>query len=135
MVEEQRYLALLRAANAIATSGDCDRASNALVERLKEVTAFDFIHVATFDTETDRTCWSLLEANGKRVESASLDDVSSEHSPIPWVHETGSPLVINEWNREARFRTYASFLANHGIRSGRYAAHRVERDEWKQSQT
>ena len=117
MVEEQRYLALLRAANAIATSGDCDRASNALVERLKEVTAFDFIHVATFDKETDRTCWSLLEANGKRVESASLDDVSSEHSPIPWVHETGSPLVINEWNREARFRTYGSFLANHGIAS------------------
>ena len=51
MVEEQRYLALLRAANAIATSGDCDCASNALVERLKEVTAFDFIHVATFDKE------------------------------------------------------------------------------------
>ncbi len=117
MVEEQRYVALLRAANAIATSGDCDRASNALVERLKEVTAFDFIHVATFDKETGRTCWSLLEANGKRVESESLDDVSSEHSPIPWVHETGSPLVINEWSREARFRTYGSFLANHGVAS------------------
>ena len=117
MVEEQRYLALLRATNAIATSGDCDCASNALVERLKEVTAFDFIHVATFDKETDRTCWSLLEANGKRVESASLDEVSSEHSPIPWVHETGSPLVINEWNGESRFRAYGSFLANHGIAS------------------
>jgi formate hydrogenlyase transcriptional activator len=117
MVEEQRYLALLRAANAIATSGDCDSASNALVERLNEVTAFDFIHVATFDKETDRTCWSLLEANGKRVESPSLDDVSFEHSPISWVHETGSPLVINEWSQEARFRTYGLFLASHGIAS------------------
>ncbi len=117
MVEEQRYLALLRAANAIATSDDCDCASNALVERLKEVTAFDFIHVATFDKETTRTCWSLLEANGKRVESASLDDLSSEHSPIPWVHETGAPLVISEWSQEARFRTYGLFLANHGIAS------------------
>lgn len=96
MVEEQRYLALLRAANAIATSGDWECASNALVERLREVTAFNFIHVATFDKETDRTCWSLLEANGKRVESASLDDVSSEHPPIPWIHETGSPLDVSE---------------------------------------
>jgi formate hydrogenlyase transcriptional activator len=116
-VEEQRYLALLRAANAIATSGDCDCASNALVERLKEVTAFDFMHVATFDKETDRACWSLLEVNGKRVESEALDDLSSEQSPIPWVHETGSPLVTNDWSREARFRTYGLFLGNHGVAS------------------
>ena len=115
MVEEQRYMALLRAANAIATSGDCDCASNALVEKLKEVTAFDFIHVATFDKETNRTCWSLLEANGKRLESTEFDDLSSEHSPIPWVHETGSPLFTNDWSREARFRTYGHFLANHGV--------------------
>ncbi len=117
IVEEQRYLALLRAANAIATAADCDCASNALVEKLKEVTAFDFIHVATFDKETNRTCWSLLEANGKRVDSAPLDDLSSEHSPIPYVHETGLPLVTHDWGQEARFRTYALFLANHGVAS------------------
>lgn len=117
IVEEQRYLALLRAANAIATSADCDCASNALVERLKEVTAFDFIHVATFDKETNRTCWSLLETNGERVDSARLDDLSSEHSPIPWVYETGLPLVTHDWGQEVRFRTYALFLANHGVAS------------------
>jgi len=117
MVEEQRYLALLRAANAIATSADCNCASNALVERLKEVTAFDFIHVATFDKETNRTCWSLLEANGKRVDSTPLDDLSSEYSPIPWVYETGLPLVTHDWGQEARFRTYGLFLADHGVAS------------------
>ncbi len=117
MVEEQRYVALLRAANAIATSGDCDCASNALVEKLKEVTAFDFIHVATFDKETNRMCWSLLEAKGKRVESAPLDDLSSEHSPIPWVYETGQPLVTHDWGQEERFRTYGLFLSNYGIAS------------------
>ena len=92
IVEEQRYLALLRAANAIATSADCDCASNALVERLKEVTAFDFIHVATFDKETNRTCWSLLETNGKRVDSARAgrsffrtfsDSLGSRNGPAP----------------------------------------------------
>jgi formate hydrogenlyase transcriptional activator len=115
MVEEQRYLALLRAANAIATSADCDCASDALVEKLKEVTAFDFIHVATFDKETNRTCWSLLEASGERIESTALDDLSSEHSPISWVYEAGQPLVMDNWGAEARFRTYGLFLADHGV--------------------
>ena len=117
IVEEQRYVALLRAANAIATSADCDGASTALVEKLREVTAYDFIHVATFEKEANRTCWSLLEANGKRVKSASLDDLSSEHSPIPWVYETGSPLITDDWGEEARFRAYGLFLAKHGIAS------------------
>ena len=117
IVDEQRYLALLRAANAIATSGDCGCASNALLEKLKEVTAFDFIHVTTFDKETNRACWSLLETNGERVESAPLDDLSSEHSPIAWVHESGLPLVTDDWGAETRFQTYGLFLANHSVAS------------------
>jgi formate hydrogenlyase transcriptional activator len=116
MVDE-RYLALLRAANAIATSGDCGCASNALLEKLKEVTTFDFIHVTTFDKETNRACWSLLETNGERVESAPLDDLSSEHSPIAWVYESGLPLVTDDWGAETRFRTYGLFLGNHGVAS------------------
>jgi len=116
MVDE-RYLALLRAANAIATSGDCGCASDALLEKLKEVTTFDFIHVTTFDKETNRACWSLLETNGERVESAPLDDLSSEHSPIAWVYESGLPLVTDDWGAETRFRTYGLFLGNHGVAS------------------
>jgi formate hydrogenlyase transcriptional activator len=114
-VEEQRYVALLRAANAIATSGDCACASDALVRNLKEVTPFDSLHVVAFNKENNRACWSLLDVNGKRVESSPLDDFSSEDSPIPWVHETGSPLVIDDWSQETRFETYRLFLANHGI--------------------
>jgi formate hydrogenlyase transcriptional activator len=115
MVEEQRYVALLRAANAIATSGDCDCASKEMVEGLQEVSVFDFLHVATFEKDTNRTCWSLLEANGKRVESAALDDLSSEHSPIPWVYENGLPLITHDWGEESRFRSYGHFLATHGV--------------------
>jgi formate hydrogenlyase transcriptional activator len=117
MVEEQRYLALLRAANAIATSSDCTCASNALVERLKEVTPFDCIHVVAFDKETNHPCWSMFEANGKRAESTSLDDLSSDNSPIQWVHETGLPLVTHDWSQEARFQTYGLFLGQHGVAS------------------
>lgn len=115
MVEEQRYLALLRAANAIATASDCNCASSALVKGLKEVTPFDFIHVATFEKETKRTCWSLLEANGKRMDTSSLDALSSEHSPLPWVHESGLPLVTHDWAQERRFQAYRFFLATHGV--------------------
>jgi formate hydrogenlyase transcriptional activator len=114
-VEEERYLALLRAANAIATSDSCDCASNELAERLKEVTAFDSIHVVVFDKESLQPCWSLLEINGEKAESGSLDDLSSEHSPIPLVHESGLPLATNDWSHETRFQTYGLFLANHGV--------------------
>jgi formate hydrogenlyase transcriptional activator len=117
MVEEQRYLALLRAANAIATASDCNCASNALVERLKEVTAFDFIHVTTFEKETNRACWSLLEANGKRMDSAPFDDLSAEDSPIRWVHENGLPLVIHDWSQESRFRAYRLLLTEQRVAS------------------
>ena len=44
-VEEERYLSLLRAANAIATSSDCSAASDALIKELSEVTPFDSLHV------------------------------------------------------------------------------------------
>src|SRR5579862_8629154 len=111
-VEEERYLALLRAANAIATACDCEGASDALVSRLKEVTSFDFLHVVAFDKDTNRPCWSLLEINGKRIDSTAIDELSSEHSPISWVHESGVPAVTEDWTQESRFTTYGSLLAD-----------------------
>ena len=47
-VEEERYLALLRAANAIANS-DCDSAFHTLSARLCDVTSFDYLHLVAFD--------------------------------------------------------------------------------------
>jgi formate hydrogenlyase transcriptional activator len=114
-VEEERYLALLRAANAIATSSDCNTASDALIERLREVTPFDFVHVVAFDKETNLPCWSLLESKGKRIETADLDHLSSEDSPISWVHDSLQALLIDNWNEETRFQKYGLFLADHGI--------------------
>src|ERR1700741_150882 len=63
-VEEDRYLALLQAANAIATCDDCTKASEALVRKLREVTPFDFLHLVAFDKDTNQVCFTLLEANG-----------------------------------------------------------------------
>src|SRR5215469_9615834 len=88
-VEEERYLALLRAANAIATSDDCSAACEILVRELREVTPFAFLHVVTFDQETKKPCWSLLETNGERAEPSVIEELSDKDSPIQWVHGSG----------------------------------------------
>jgi formate hydrogenlyase transcriptional activator len=116
-VEEERYLALLRAANAIATAGDCNTASDLLVKKLREVTSFNSLHVVLFDKETNLPCWSVLEVNGDKTAEASPGDLSSHNSPIGWVHESGQTLLTSDWSQETRFREYGLFLADHGIAS------------------
>jgi hypothetical protein len=59
-IEEGRYLSLLRAANAIATSADCGTASDTLIKELREVTPFDSLHVVAFDKDTSTPRWYLL---------------------------------------------------------------------------
>ena len=116
-VEEARYLALLRAANAIATASDCSTAAQLLVEKLREVTPFDSLHVVAFDNESNLPCWSLFEVNGEKTAESSLAELSSEDSPMLWVHEAGQALITSDWSQEARFQKYGQFLANRGIAS------------------
>lgn len=114
-VEEQRYLALLHAANAIATASDCSTASDALVKELREVTPFDSLHVIAFDRDTSLPCWSLLDANGKRMEATFLEHLSREDSPVHWVYCSSEPLITDDWTLETRFQKYGAFLSDHGI--------------------
>ena len=116
-VEEERYLALLHAANAIATCSDCDAASIALVSQLHEVTPFDFLHVVAFEKDASAACWSLLEVNGTTLESGFRNTVCIDDSPIALVHESGRHLVCLDWTHETRFQSYGAFLGEHGILS------------------
>ncbi len=116
-IEEDRYLALLQAANAIATCSDCNSASETLVKQLHEVTPFDYLHVVAFDKETSAPCWSVLEANGKTLDSPFDGVISLGDSPIRRARESGQPQVIADWNRETRFQEYRAFLAKLGIAS------------------
>jgi formate hydrogenlyase transcriptional activator len=116
-IEEERYLALLRAANAIATSSDCEAAADTLVKRLHEVTPFDYLHLIAFDKDTDLPCWSLLEANGKRLESGPGVDFSIDDSPIASVHASGDLIVTLDWSQETRFQKYGTLLSSFGISS------------------
>ena len=113
-VEEDRYLALLRAANAIATCSDCNAASETLVKKLHELTYCDLLQVVAFDKDTNEPCWSLLEFDGKQVEVAA-GILPLEGSPVQWVHDSGQPLTILDWSQEQRFEKYATFLAERNI--------------------
>jgi len=114
-IEEERYLALLRAANAIGTCSDCEAAGDALVKQLHEITPADFLHVVAFDKDTNEPCWSLLESNGKRIDDGCRSSVSVEDSPIQWVHDSSQPIVCLDWSHESRFPAYGAFLAELGV--------------------
>ena len=116
-VEEGRYLALLQAANAIATSNDCSAASDALVKKLREVTPFDSLHLVAFDKDTNGVCFTLLDTNGTRIDTPSEDVLPLADSPIQYVHDGGEPLLTLDWSQEKRFEKYGVFLAQHGVTS------------------
>jgi formate hydrogenlyase transcriptional activator len=114
-VEEERYLALLRTANAIATAGDCGSASDTLVKKLRDVTPFDFLHLAAFDKKTDELCWSVLDVNGQKIETSCVDSLCAEDTPISHVHASGEAVLTVDWTQEPRFERYGAFLASHGV--------------------
>jgi formate hydrogenlyase transcriptional activator len=116
-VEEERYLALLRASNFIATCSDCNTASENLLRHLRDVTPFDYLHLVAFDKETNAPQWCLLETNGRRIDVSCKDGLHLEGTPIQWVHDSGQPLVTPDWNEETRFPSHRTFLSEFGITS------------------
>ena len=117
-VEEERYLALLRAANTVATCNDCNTISDTLINQLREVTAFDYLHLVVFPKQkVPSPCWCLLEADGKKSETSGTDSLYSEDTPIALVHASGEHLVTLDWNRETRFQKYGFYLSELRIRS------------------
>ncbi|HWZ82049.1 MAG TPA: sigma 54-interacting transcriptional regulator [Terriglobales bacterium] len=114
-VEEERYLALLRAANTIANS-DCDSALETLSAQLRDVTPFEYLHLVAFDEGTRKTAWQLCEASGRRIDCLSGTSAALEDSPV--AHSEQFPvLLIEDWSQEARFQQHRLFLESLGIAS------------------
>src|SRR5215813_13250936 len=109
-VEEERYLALLRAASAIACS-NCDSAFDTLTTQLRDVTPFDYLHLVAFDEGSRTPRWSLLEVRGTRMEApAEVQDTPTGH-----VYDAGDILAIEDWTIETRFLEHRRFLSDLGI--------------------
>lgn len=115
--EERRYLALIRATNAIATGENCTAVSDALVTTLRDVTPFDSLHLVAFDAEARSACWSLFEAHGEKLDSPSDDILFRRDSPIEYIHDAGQPLITLNWNDEMRFESYGRLMNELGISS------------------
>src|SRR5882672_2130314 len=116
-VEPERYVALLRAANAIATCSDCGTASKTLITELQEVTPFDYLQVVAFDSETGARDWYLLEATGTRLKLSGEEVPPLDETPMAWVHQSGQLLVMDDWTEDTQFQKHAAFLAEHRIAS------------------
>ena len=112
----QRYEALLRAANAIGTCGDCDAAADVLVKKLLEVVPFDYLELVVLENGTRTISWHLLYSNGRRHDVLEAD-VVLEDTPIAWVHESQKALVTTDWSQETRFAKHREFLNELGIAS------------------
>src|ERR1700746_3096518 len=112
----QRYEALLRAANSIASCSDCDTAADTLVKELREVIAFDYLQLIAFESGTDAVAWHLLYLNGERQKSP-LTEAFPEGTPMRWVYEYQQLLATANWNEETQFPRHGSFLRNLGIAS------------------
>ena len=115
-VEEERYLALLRAASVIANS-DCDDALDTLTAQLREVTPFEYLHSVAFDEGTRKPLWFLCEVGGKRIDNPHDPAVSIDDSPMSFVRDSGLPLVTDDWSCETRFQDYRLLLNELGIAS------------------
>lgn len=116
-VEEERYLALIRATNAIATGDDCRAVSDALVTRLRDVTSFDSLHMVAFDPDARSARWSLLDAHSQRHDSIQQDIIFHPDSPIEWIRNSVQPLITLDWSAETRFPPYAQLMIKLGIAS------------------
>src|SRR5580658_4150271 len=112
----QRYEALLRAANAIGTCGDCDTAADVLLKTLLEVVPFDYLQLVAFEGDTQTVAWHLLYSNGRRHDAPETN-VVLEDTPIACVHESQQALVTTDWRAEARFAKHGEFLNGLGIAS------------------
>lgn len=116
-VEEDRYLALLRAANAIATCNDCSTITETITTSLREVTPFDYLHLVAFDKETDLPRWSLQEINGRRVGDADDTALPWDDTTTGFAHQSGQALLVKDWGGETRFQKQRAYLAELGISS------------------
>jgi formate hydrogenlyase transcriptional activator len=112
----QRYEALMRATNAIGTCTDCDAAAGVLVQSLREVIAFDYLQLISFENDTGTVTWHLLYSNGAR-QNLPLADVVVDDTPVEWVHESQRALVTADWNEETRFAKHGEYLSELGIAS------------------
>ena len=112
----ERYEALLRATASIAGYRDCESFEKFFAGELRRVVGFDYLNFLIFD-ETDCTVeWRMFEPS---ISSSlqSDEEFPGDDTTSAWVYERQQPVVVADWDREARFQATRRILNELGISS------------------
>ena len=115
MTPVERLGALLRASQAISSTGDRNHRVESFARELHSVVSFDYLFVGKC-VENAREAKCVMEANGRRFELAEIG-MPIEGSTSRWAYEKQQVLTIADWAQEQRFPQMQEFLAGLGIAS------------------
>jgi len=116
--EMARYERLLRAANFIASCGDCDAATDRLIRELRDIVPFDYLQVVSLKNGTNEVAWQFTDIAGVRESRGPLESSVLAEGPLRLVHDAGELLLVDEWARQPRFADHAHRMEEIGIVSG-----------------
>ena len=113
-IHTDRLAGVLRLGKAVALCPDCDAAQQSLLNELREVVPFDYLHLLAFDKTSESVAWQMLDLPGENRPNSHADNIP-QNTPGAWAQEIRESLVIPDWRDEVRFPEVREFLRNMGI--------------------
>ena len=112
----ERYEALIRVSQAIASHRDPKDLFRAMVTELHRVVQFDGIVVAQYDEASNEILWNACEVCSQQGPSTP-PPIPADETITKWVYQRQEPLVIPSLDRESRFPRMMEFLKEKGFQS------------------
>ena len=111
----RRYEDLLRATTAIAGYRDIQTFRERFANELQRFISFDYVLVNILHSETHAVQWRMFDAPGRN--EVDMPDFESTETPTGWVYTNQKPVIIQDWDQEARYPRLKDFLHQFNIRS------------------
>ncbi len=112
----RRYEDLLRATTAIAGYRDIQTFRERFAHELQGLIPFEYVLVNIVDPETKAVQWRMFHAPGKN-EEIYVPMFRPDQTPTAWVYDHQRPVIIQDWEREARYPELREYLSGYNIRS------------------
>ncbi|HZS29178.1 MAG TPA: sigma 54-interacting transcriptional regulator [Candidatus Angelobacter sp.] len=109
-----RFAAVLRLGKAVALCCNCDDAKEALLNELREIASFDYLHLLAFHKASETVAWQMLNVAGK-IRPYSDNENIQQDAPTTWAQEIRQSLMISDWRNEVRFPEFKIFLSEERI--------------------
>ncbi|HET9285239.1 MAG TPA: sigma 54-interacting transcriptional regulator [Candidatus Angelobacter sp.] len=109
-----RFTAVLRLGKAVALCCNCSDAKEALLNELREIASFDYLHLLAFHKASETVAWQMLNVAGELRPYSDNENIQQD-APTTWAQEIRQPLVISDWRNEVRFPEFKIFLRDERI--------------------